>query len=133
MFSCGYFVSFVQNNYFIKKYFFYALRPCTVCVYVCLFVFPKLWDLCLCVRVGHLEVWEVLVNHKRTLTHCPNSQGCAPRCCDLCVCSVQVWCIRFRFFSSSMTNVATCICCVVYVFQLISIIYMYMHKIHIYF
>ena len=36
--------------------------------------------LCLCVRVGHLGVWGELVNHIRSLTHHPSSQGWVPWC-----------------------------------------------------
>ena len=34
---------------------------------------------CLCVSIGCLGVWRELVNHKRSLTHRPSSQGWAPR------------------------------------------------------
>ena len=36
---------------------------------------------CTCVCwLGHLDVWEVLAGHKRSLTHRPSSQGWAFRC-----------------------------------------------------
>ena len=40
------------------------------CVYVCVHGY---------VSVGHLDVWGELTSRKRSLTHCPSSQGWASR------------------------------------------------------
>ena len=55
-----------------------------VYMYVCNYVkkecFLSLEAVCVCVSWGHLDVWGELASHKRSLTHCPSSQGWASRC-----------------------------------------------------
>ena len=43
--------------------------------------------------MGHLGVWGELVNHKRSLTHRPISQGWAPMqvSCSFCICLVVLY------------------------------------------
>ena len=57
---------------------------------------------------GCLSVWGELVNHKRSLTHRPSSQGWAPKCpIHLCLFGYSIvrW-FRFpSFFSSSAISV----------------------------
>ena len=58
---------------------------------------------CKCMWVWTLDVWGELACHKRSLTHCPSSQGLASSVLLLCVCMLvcldEVGCI---FFLSSM-------------------------------
>ena len=47
-------------------------KPWGCCIHLCVH--------CVCVKVGHVGVWGELVNHKRSLTYHPSSQGWAHEC-----------------------------------------------------
>ena len=78
-----------------------------------------------------LGVWGELVNYKRSLTHCPGSQGWAPECPIhfVFVCTVSVWCVGpgFPSFLLFLYNYLSYIYVVCYTY-VYSCTIMYIHE-----
>ena len=83
---------------------FLSLEAVCLSMSVCLYMYVY-------VSWGLLEVWGELASHKRSLTHCPSSQGWASRCPLLYVCLGNGWVGYLSYFHMlvCLTHVFPCI------------------------